>query len=156
MLSALGAPRTLKTVDCSPVTNPKIKRLIKTANVGPFRATGLTPALESLTRIFAKVKTQDPELYGLVGSAGMLCCRLVRGSKTSFSNHSWGTAIDLTIGGQLDGVGDGKCLQGLLELYKYFKTEEWFWGSEFSREDSMHFEASDELIHKWSQQGLLK
>jgi len=149
MIALLGKPRPKLCEDCQPITgNEKLKDAIVTASVGPFRVTGHKVAIESLKRIFQNVKAEKPDLYKLLGTAGMLCARAVRGSKTNWSNHSWGCAIDITIGGVLDNVDDGKCLRGLLERYRYFHAEGWFWGSEFSREDSMHFELSDETARR--------
>lgn len=97
MLSLLGSPRTRFDEYCRPVTHPKLASLTITADVGPFRTTGLKPAVDSLQAVFSDVKAADTALYDAVGTAGMLCVRLVRGSQHSISNHSWGTAIDLTI-----------------------------------------------------------
>lgn len=156
MIAILGRPGNL-TENCSPVTNAHVRSLLVTENVGPFTVTGLKPAIEAIKRIFAKVKQEKPDLYQQLGTAGMLCCRKVRGG-TNFSNHSWGTAVDIKISSELDSVGDGKAQQGLVELAPYFQEESFFWGAGFSnraREDSMHFEASTELIDKWKQDGLL-
>jgi hypothetical protein len=156
MVSILGKPCT-PTENCSPVTNPDVKKLIVTKNVGPFTVTGLTPAIEVLERIFAKVKQEQPDLYQQLGTAGMLCCRKVRGG-TNFSNHSWGTAIDIKISSELDAVGDGKAQLGLVKLAPYFNQEKFFWGAGFrsrAREDSMHFEVSEELIEEWKNNGVL-
>lgn len=156
MIDILGRPCKL-TGDCSPVTNPQVQALLVTEDVGPFKVTGLKPAIEVIKRIFAKVKQEKPDLYKQLGTAGMLCCRKVRGG-TNFSNHSWGTAIDIKISSELDSVGDGKAQQGLVELAPYFQEESFFWGAGFSnraREDSMHFEASTELIDKWKREGRL-
>ena len=106
MLRVFGAPRHDKPVNGASPTNKKLLKLIETRNVGPFRATGLKLALDSLERIFARVKKEKPELYVLLQSAGMLNVRLVRGSDTNYSNHSWGSAIDFYISGILDKVGD--------------------------------------------------
>lgn len=155
MIECLGKPRGTLTTDCAAVTNARLKSLIVTANVGPFRVTGIKPAIESLKQIFAKLKAEKPQVYAEVKTAGMLCCRAIRGSKTSFSNHSWGTAIDLYFGDYVDTLGDDKTQRGLLELYPYFRAAGWFWGAEFSREDSMHFEVSDETMRRWKREGKL-
>jgi len=97
-----------------------------------------------------QIKRHDPEAYAQIGTAGMLCCRFVRGSKKSISNHSWGTAVDLTFGGEVDPRGDGKCQHGLVRVYRFFHAEGWFWGAGFSREDAMHFELADETVGEWS------
>src|ERR1051325_2215712 len=106
MKSLLGAPRGSFTRDCQPVTNPVLKRLVKTDNAGPFKVTGLAPAIDSLKEVLAEVRSEQPEVFAGLGTAGMLCARLVRGSAASISNHSWGTAIDLTLNGLLDQRGD--------------------------------------------------
>lgn len=149
MLKVFGPPRRDKTVNCSGLQNPVLESRIITRVITPtLKVTGVDLAVFSLERIFKQVKLEKPELYKVVSTAGMLCARLVRGSETQWSNHSWGTAIDLKINGVLDTVNDDRCLRGLLELYRFFHKEGWYWGSEFSREDSMHFELADETIRR--------
>jgi hypothetical protein len=80
----------------------------------------------------------------------MLCCRLVRGSATSISNHSWGTAIDLTLNGVLDVQGDDKVQYGLTLIAPLFNRHGWFWGAAFGVEDAMHFEAGKGLVSQWA------
>lgn len=159
VLRIFGPPRVATgkypLTDDGPVTNPRLKSKIVTEDVGPFRVTGHRQAVASLRKIFTDVKAKHPELYSILGSAGMLCCRMVRGSKTSWSNHAFGFALDVTIGGKLDKRGDDKIQAGLLLLYAVFKTHGWYWGVEFGIEDGMHLEAGDELVRKWEQEGLL-
>jgi hypothetical protein len=143
-----GRPREKVTTECQPVTNPKLSRRIVTKDVGPFRVTGLDIAVDSLTLVFADVEREDPELYSLLSSAGMLCCRLVRGSKFTLSNHSYGTALDIKIGGELDRRGDDKVQLGLLGLYRFFHRHGWYWGAEYPTEDSMHWELAAETFAK--------
>lgn len=81
-LDILGPPRDRATADCQPVTARRLAPLMVTADVGPFGVTGIAPAVDSLRDILADVQREQPELAGLLGSAGMLCCRQVRGSKT--------------------------------------------------------------------------
>ena len=152
MLEIFGKPGSFSKT-CSNVTNSKLKTLIATQNVGPFKVTGLQLLLHELTEIFDQVRRQNNELHNQVGTEGMLCCRAVRNSKTNYSNHSWGSAIDIRFGGKSDEVGDGKTEAGLLALYPFFHVRVWYWGAGFGdpnprREDSMHFEASDQLIRK--------
>ena len=161
MMDIFGRPGELSP-DCTPVTNQKVKNLLVTKNVGPFAVTGIKPAVEVLERVFVKVKNQEPELFKVLGTAGMLCCRRIRrppGHPPSkqFSNHSWGSAVDIKIKGTLDPRGDGKAQLGLLMLHPFFNEERFFWGAGFSgsNEDAMHFEASDELVRKWNDDGLL-
>lgn len=148
-----GQPCDL-TAECSPVSSPKLKGLIVTDDVGPFKVTGLKPAVDALRGIFAEVKQKDPALYQQIGSAGMLCCRRVRGGQ-AVSNHSWGTAIDLMIGGTLAPYGSNKTQAGILSLYPYFNKAKFFWSAEADKKDSMHFEASEELIREWEDKGML-
>ena len=157
LFALFGQPGNL-TDTCSAITNPTFRKLLKTRNVGPFRVTGLEPAVEALARIFANVNSAHPNVFAQVKTAGMLCCRKVRNTQRPvFSNHSWGTAIDLQFGGALDNVGDGKTQEGLLLLAPFFEAEKFFWGAEFkgSREDSMHFECSAELLQQWRSGGII-
>lgn len=161
MLEIFGRPCALNA-ECTAVTNPRVKALLTTKNVGPFAVTGIRPVVEALTRIFDRVKREEPELIKVVGTAGVLCCRRVRrkpGARPSpnFSNHSWGSAIDLTIKGRLDPRGNGTTQFGILLLAPFFNEERFFWGAGFrgESEDAMHFEASDELVRDWQRDGQL-
>jgi peptidoglycan hydrolase-like protein with peptidoglycan-binding domain len=152
MLKIFGRPGALSK-DCSDVTNSKLNALIETRNVGPFKATGVGRLLDDLQAIFSEVKEKLPEVFSQVKTDGMLCCRAVRGSTQNFSNHSWGTAIDIRFGDDSDEMGDGLMQLGTSALAPFFHVRGWYWGVGFAqsnpkREDSMHFEASDELIRK--------
>lgn len=156
MTNLLGRPRLKMTQDCASVTNVKLKAKMSYGFevAGHIDVSGLTLACQSLRRIFNKVRDDDLMLYRSITSAGMLCVRNIRGVPAGSyrpSNHSWGAAIDLKIGGVLDQRGDGHCLRGLLMLYPYFHNEGWFWGAEYKGkwEDSMHMECSTELLRKW-------
>lgn len=154
----LGVPSKEKAgTSCIAVSklNPKLREKIVTEDVGPFRVTGHRAAVASLRRVFLHVKASDPELYEALGSAGMLCARLVRGSTSTWSNHSWGLAVDLLIDGKLDRRGDELVQHGLLTLYKHFHREGWFWGAEFNIEDGMHFEVAEQTFLEWEREGLL-
>ena len=125
LLEHLGRPADDPGQDCGAVTNP------------------------------ARVKADNPDLYGQIGTAGGLCVRLVRGSTTTLSNHSWGIAIDITIGEEMDVRGDGMAQAGLVDLAMYFVDEGWVWGAGFPTEESMHFEVSQEKLQEWFDAGLL-
>ena len=158
MLGILPDPRSTYTGDCQNPNNPLFQRLAETRRVGPFRATGIKPALDSLTGVMAAVKAELPDLHDKLGSNGMLCCRFrrVRGHIVrKRSNHSFGTAIDLKIDGKTDEQGDGFAFRGLLILAKYFNAAGWFWGATFPTEDAMHFECSKELLSRWKSAGLI-
>jgi hypothetical protein len=140
------------TSQCQMPTLARLRRNIVTDSVGPFRATGLVPAILGLKAVMADVQAEQPAVYEALGSAGMLCCRLVRGSQTSISNHSWGTAIDLTLDGVLDVYGDDTVQLGLTLIAPIFNRHGWYWGAAFGKEDGMHFEGSRALVSAWASQ----
>ncbi len=148
MLSLLGNPRGNYDQQCRPITHPTLRDLVVTKDVGPFRVTGLSPAVESLIAVIADIKTEKPDVFAGLGTAGMLCARHVRGSTSSISNHSWGMAIDLNLNGQLDAPGNGKTQRGLAEIAPIFNRHRWYWGASFPREDAMHFEISDQKVRE--------
>lgn len=136
------------------------KRWMRTREIGPFRATGHRAFLDYLTQFHTWLKDRHPHLYGLLGAAGCLCPRYVRGAPGVLSNHALGLAIDYTIAGRLDVRGDSRTLQALLELYgemkrftAYVDLPPLYWGAGFRTEDSMHFEASAELVEWWERHG---
>ncbi|SDE44136.1 M15 family metallopeptidase [Ruegeria marina] len=155
MLEILGHPRDSYSTECQPVTNSRLGSLLETRQIGPIRVTMIRPALESLERIMVRLKQSEPDIHAAMGTAGALCARLIRGSASSVSNHSWGTAIDLKLEGRLDGFGDGGTQFGLLLLAELFNEEGWFWGATWNREDSMHFEVGEETLRKWQTEGKL-
>lgn len=155
MLSLLGNPRGQYDQSCRPVTNPQLRALTRTETIGPLRVTGLVPALESLREVLADIEREEAEVFHTLGTAGMQCARFVRNSTTSISNHSWGTAIDLTVAGQLDAPGNRRTQVGLLRIAPIFNRHGWFWGAGFPREDAMHFEVSDQTIRAWHAAGRL-
>lgn len=151
-----GRPPQKLTTNCNGANiAPKLKGKLVTVDVGPFRLTGFGPFLAVLTRVFEKYRLEHPDAYADLTTAGCFCPRLVRGSKTQPSNHCWGTAVDLGFGGVIDKRGDGLCYRGLLDLYAIAKKELLFWGAGFGTEDAMHFEASEELLRKWDEEGIL-
>jgi hypothetical protein len=153
MLGLIGSPRGTYDAECRPPTNPRIAAMMEQADFGPFSAIGLRPAIRALTTIMGDIRTEQPAIYDVLGTTGMLCCRLVRGSSTAISNHSWGTAIDLTVDGMLAHGGHTRMQNVLLTLQPIFNRRGFFWGAAFQTEEPMHFEASDQLIHAWSEQG---
>jgi hypothetical protein len=80
MLRAFGEPRTERdyTDKDAPVTNPLLKRNMLFQSVGPFRVTGLKPAVLSLTKIMADIAAEQPDVYRVLDSRGMLVVRWVR------------------------------------------------------------------------------
>jgi hypothetical protein len=149
----LGRPREVLSDNCEPMTNPKLKSMLVLETVGPIRVRMLKPAADSLRRVFAKVEATDPDLYARINTAGSLCVRQIRGTRGRTSTHSFGLAVDLNIDGKLDTFGDGKTQLGLTLLADFFREEGWVWGAGFSREDSMHFEVSKQMLQKWRDEG---
>ncbi len=149
----LGRPREVLTDDCEPMTNPKLAGMLQRRTVGPVPVQMLEPAAQSLERVFQKVQETDPDLYARINTAGSLCVRRIRGTQSSTSTHSFGLAIDLNIDGKLDTLGDDRTQLGLTILADFFRAEGWVWGAGFSREDSMHFEVSRQMLEQWRAEG---
>lgn len=91
------------------------------------------------------------ESAGLMGHvltyAGTWNPRFVRGSRTSLSNHAWGTAIDLNA--QWNGLKMRPALKGskgsVRELVPLAVKLGFWWGGWFERQDGMHFECAKVL-----------
>lgn len=149
----LGKPREDLSDDCQDMTNPELKARLVTATVGPITVKMLQPAVDSLTRVFEKVKATDPDLYARITTAGSLCVRRIRGTTNRTSTHSFGLAVDLNIDGHLDNLADGKTQLGLTILADFFQEEGWVWGAGYGREDSMHFEVSRQQLEAWRAEG---
>ncbi len=149
MIGKFGPPRDDLSADCQPMTNSRLAALLKEQTVGPVKVKILKPAIESLQTVFDNIQRADPDLYARINTSGSLCVRFIRGSTTSVSNHSFGTAVDLNIDGKLDDLGDGRTQLGLTILSDFFNAEGWVWGAAYGREDSMHFEVSEEKLNEW-------
>ncbi len=153
LIETFGMPAENLGDTCAEMTNPRLAGLLQDKQVGPIRVRMLKPAIESLQVIFDKIQAADPELYGRINTAGSLCVRLVRGSESSVSSHSFGLSVDLNINGVLDTLGDGKTQLGLTILADFFNGDGWVWGAAYGREDSMHFEVAKETIERWIAEG---
>lgn len=149
----LGRPRERLSDRCDEMENPKLRGMLRVEEVGPIRVRMLEPAIESLRRVFEKVREMDADLYERIDTAGSLCVRQIRGSVGRTSSHSFGLALDINIDGHLDVLADGKTQLGLLLMSDLFREEGWIWGAGFTREDSMHFEVSRETLEKWREEG---
>lgn len=113
------------------------------------------PALDSLQALIEKLTREEPAIAKQLSTAGALCARYVRGSSRTVSSHAWGMAIDLTLAGDLDRMGDRSTQAGLVVLADYFNAAGWYWGAGFEREDSMHFEPGAALPRQWAAEGRL-
>ncbi len=111
---------------------------------------GLDIAVNFLKLVFEEAEQQIPDVVAAVKTAGMLCVRHKRNNPNSFSNHSWGTAIDLYFGTDVVPQGVKKTHQGCLQLAPFFNQHGWYWGAGFSGAsvDSMHFELAKETIQR--------
>ena len=147
MLRLLGVPGE-KARDCGPASEALRRRMSSRVDVGPFKVTGLKIAVDSLKQVFDEAEEMIPNVLAAVKNDGMLCVRLKRHSDTSFSNHSWGTAIDLFFGDAAVPMGKRKTARGCLQLAPFFNKHGWYWGAGFSGDsvDSMHFELAEETI----------
>ncbi|RWM18292.1 MAG: M15 family peptidase [Mesorhizobium sp.] len=150
MLTKFGKPGQL-TSDCSDPVGDFVKRVKRKFDCGPFKVSGLDFAVESLKQVFEEVKISQPSVFSSVKNDGMLCVRHRRHNPARFSNHSWGTAIDIFFG-STGPVPQGLHLthRGNLLLAPFFNRHGWYWGAGFSGDsvDSMHFELADETILK--------
>ncbi|MGI3170846.1 M15 family metallopeptidase [Pseudooceanicola sp. C21-150M6] len=149
----LGRPRQVLSDNCEAMENPRLREMLEIADVGPVKVNMLRPVVESLRTVFENVRRADQDLYDRINTSGSLCVRRIRGTSASLSSHSFGTAIDLNIDGQLDNFTDGKTQLGLTILADFFREEGWIWGAGFRREDSMHFEVSREKLQEWREEG---
>lgn len=154
LISVLGSPHSTPGNECQLPNNPTLTGLLSSRNVGPFSARLISPALDSLERILKDVLEKQPDLYKEVGVVSDTCVRFIRGNRV-LTDHSWGIAIDITIGGELTAFGQIRVQAGLAELAKFFAKEGWVWGGHFSRPDAMHFAVSTEKLKDWEAAGLL-
>ena len=149
----LGRPRERLSDRCEPMENPRLQALLRLEEVGPIRVRMLEPAIESLRRIFEKVRAMDADLYERIDTAGSLCVRQIRGAAGRTSSHAFGLSLDINSDGHLDVLADGRTQLGLLLMSDLFREEGWIWGAGFTREDSMHFEVGRELLESWREEG---
>ena len=93
-----------------------------------------------------------PDVATEVKTAGVLCVRARRNNPARYSNHSWGTAIDLFFGDDVVPQGVPLAHRGVVMLVPVLNRHGWYWGGEFSGDavDSMHFELAEETILKLS------
>jgi len=165
-----GCPMTPSCFSCGcPATLGIIVRNKVTRKVAPLvTVTALKPFVDAVERALLAAQAAgatNPDLmnaYNTVKTAGGLCCRPIKHSDGSagagYSNHSWGLAVDLYFGKDVDPRGDGKTQRGLALLAPFFNRERLYWAAGYggSSEDAMHFEASVQLINDWMAKGLLK
>lgn len=98
---------------------------------------------EALAAIRARFSDRDIARYHLYEFGGTFAYRLIRGSATNLSNHSWGIAIDLAP--SLNELGDVRFgdepNEFPLGVVKCFADVGARWGGNYhGRRDPMHFE----------------
>ncbi len=84
-------------------------------------------------------------IHLIQGWSGSYAPRFIRGSSTTLSSHSWGSAFDINyVGNQLGRVPALKGDQGSVrELVPLAIKHGFYWGGWFSRRDGMHFECCE-------------
>ena len=155
LVSIFGKPRENLSDKCESMTNERLRDKLVLDTVGPIRVQMLQPAVDSLKLVFERIRATDQDLYDRINTAGSLCVRHIRGAPGRTSTHAFGLSLDLNIDGHLDTLGDGRTQLGLTILADFFRNEGWYWGAGFSREDSMHFEASRDQVERWIAEGKL-
>ena len=80
-------------------------------------------------------------LHLILTWGGSYVPRFVRGSRTTLSNHSFGTAFDINV--PWNQLGSVPALVGqkgsVRELVPIANQNGFYWGGHFSRKDGMHF-----------------
>jgi hypothetical protein len=99
--------------------------------------TGIGPFVAALARAFEALRNASAtepilqEVYSTVKSAGGLCCRPIKKPGgvvgKGYSNHSWGTALDLYFGSRVDKRGDGKSQRGIQYLAAFMNQQKIYW-----------------------------
>jgi len=123
MLRVFGNPRGDYDQNCRQPTNSNFKASCSfDVSIEGFsdRLWGFSKAVESLRSVMSDIKSEKSQIFAVLGHEGMGCCRFQRNSTTSISNHSWDSAIDLTINGKLDVRGNGLIQRGVLEAAPIF------------------------------------
>jgi hypothetical protein len=89
----------------------------------------------------------DLEQQGLLDEIhtwdGMFCPRFVRGSKTTLSNHSFGTAFDINVQWNPLGAAPTAGFGTVYNIVPIANKHGFYWGGHYTkRPDGMHFEYS--------------
>lgn len=155
LADVLGNPRTDYGFDCQQPNEPTFNLQLWNGDIGPFVVEGHHLFLRALRNGFNDLRLSDPSLLPLIGNAGCLCCRWVRGFPGVISNHSFGCAIDLKVGGIMPPLGAGWWTRGHEAIYQVMHKQKIYSGAGYhNRKDPMHFEASNELLNDWVVQGM--
>ena len=150
MLARFGKPGPL-TRNCSPPSATFAREVVSGVRLTPnLRVSGLKLAVASLQQVFREIEHTTPEVFAQLRTAGMLCVRARRTNPSKYSNHSWGTAIDLFLGAEQSPRVCRWLSAGWPKCSRFFNRNGWYWGAEFSGDsvDSMHFEWSEESVSR--------
>jgi hypothetical protein len=152
-------PKVAKTKDGDPITilDGWAEKNIVTVDIPqlkgvPLYTKGNKQKCAGKVRLHKKAAPMFQAFFKDIEDAGLLHLvktydgafnpRFVRGSTTSLSNHSWGTAID--INGYANPLGKQPAKRGtdgsVWELVPYMIKNGIYWGGYFSRIDGMHLE----------------
>jgi hypothetical protein len=100
-------------------------------------APALKAALEAIWQHYGRDQKKIDAL-GISKYSGAYNHRLIRGSKTRWSNHAYGAAIDFNAEQNGFNTGHGNMPQPVIDA---FKAQGALWGGDYSgRTDPMHFE----------------
>lgn len=123
------------------ITIPQLRGVEGAPKTGRIRVHTLVQ--EQMRALFAK--WEEKELLQLVKTwEGSFVPRYVRGSSSTLSNHTWGTAFD--INAQWNPRGAVPALRSregsVRELVPVANEYGFYWGGHFTRRDGMHFEVA--------------
>ena len=149
----IGLPRGSFSEHGQDPDNHDFIQQIEMGSFAGHRIHGLRPFVHTLHAIDHEIAERFPELHKNMGHLGGLCCRLVKGSVSCISSHSWGIAIDVTFDGQADCYDRNVIQRGLYQIAPIFHKYKLYWGIAFRKQGAMHFEASAQLIEEWAAQG---
>jgi len=167
-ISKLGTPGcalSTSCFNCNCGSSALIRSQVVTAKVtDTVSITGLKPFVDAVRAAFdemARGTAEQQQARREVKSYGGLCCRPIKRPNgtagASWSNHSWGMAVDFSFV-SLDNRGDGNTQRGLALMAPFFNRQGLYWAAGYAGkdEDAMHFEASQGLVNTWISQGKLR
>ncbi|MBN1990812.1 MAG: M15 family metallopeptidase [Bacteroidales bacterium] len=133
-----------QAINIIPIEIPQLKGVTNPYSSKPFggRVYFHRKAKEQLVGLFNELEKEG--LHKLVLTwGGSFVPRLVRGSSTRLSNHSYGTAFDINM--QWNGLGQQPALVGergtVRQIVSIANRYGFFWGGHYNtRKDGMHFE----------------
>lgn len=142
-----GNPEAIRITDGWSVNNLVVVEIPQLKAVKGAPSTGRVTINSKIANQFKALwqAWEDQGLLGLVTDfGGTWVPRFVRGSRTSLSNHSWGTAFDINV--PANPLGAVPALVGktgsVRKLVPTAQEHGFYWGGWYSnRPDGMHFEA---------------